>query len=78
MKKTMTCRQLGGACDVAFHAETFDEMAKISRTHAMEMYARSDEAHMDAMAQMSQLMSDPSAMQEWMDARTAEFDALTS
>ncbi len=29
--KTMTCRQLGGACDKKFHAETFDEMAELSK-----------------------------------------------
>ena len=23
----MTCKQLGGACDHAFHAETFEDMA---------------------------------------------------
>jgi hypothetical protein len=29
--KTMTCKQLGGACDQAFHAETFEEMAEKSK-----------------------------------------------
>ena len=26
--KTMTCNQLAGACDMAFHADTWEEMAK--------------------------------------------------
>ena len=25
--KTMTCKQLGGACDLEFQAETFEEIA---------------------------------------------------
>jgi len=36
--KTMTCRQLGGACDVEFHAETFQKMARLSKQHGMEMF----------------------------------------
>ena len=34
--KTMTCKQLAGACDLQFHAETFDEMAKLSQDHGTE------------------------------------------
>ena len=26
--KTITCNQLGGACDLAFHADTFESMAE--------------------------------------------------
>lgn len=29
--KTMTCNQLAGACDMEFHAGTFDEMAQLSQ-----------------------------------------------
>lgn len=28
--KTMTCRQLVGACDLEFQANTFDEIAKLA------------------------------------------------
>lgn len=28
MVKTMTCRELGGACDIKLQAETFGEMAE--------------------------------------------------
>ena len=31
--KTMTCRELGGACDLEFHANTFDEIAQLSQKH---------------------------------------------
>ena len=29
--KTMTCKQLGGACDKEFHGNTFEEMAEQSK-----------------------------------------------
>jgi len=29
--KSMTCNQLGGACDKEFHAVTFEEMAEMSK-----------------------------------------------
>ena len=54
--KTMTCKQLGGACDKEFHAETFEEMAELSKKHGMEMYQKGDEEHLEAMHQMQNLM----------------------
>ena len=76
--KTMTCKQLGGACDLAFHAETFEEMAELSKKHGMEMYKVSDEAHLKAMQEMQTLMKSPEAMAEWMEGKRNEFDALPS
>lgn len=39
----MTCRQLAGACDQEFHAETFEGMARLSQQHGREMYEKGDE-----------------------------------
>lgn len=50
--KTMTCKQLGGACDKKFHAETFDEMAELSKNHGMEMMEKGDPDHLEAMDKM--------------------------
>jgi len=36
--KTMTCRELGGACDVTFSANTFDEIGQLSKEHTKEMF----------------------------------------
>lgn len=72
----MTCNQLAGACDTEFHAETFDEMAQLSQQHGMEMFQKGDEAHLKAMELMKEKMSDPKAMQEWMDKKRQEFDSL--
>ncbi|WP_281387345.1 hypothetical protein [Arenibacter arenosicollis] len=40
--KTMTCKQLGGACDIQFHANTFKEMAELSKKHGMQMFKAGD------------------------------------
>ena len=50
--KTMTCRQLGGACDLAFRADSFEELAALSQNHGKEMFQKGDEAHLQAMAEM--------------------------
>lgn len=74
--KTMTCHQLGGACDQTFSASSFDEMAELSKAHAMQMLQKNDEAHLDAMQAMKTLMEKQGALQEWFNAKRAEFDAL--
>ena len=74
--KTMTCKQLGGACEKKFHADSFDEIAEISKQHGMEMFQGNDEAHLEAMNEMSELMQNPDAMQAWFEARKKEFEAL--
>lgn len=74
--KTMTCRQLGGACDEQFHAATFEEMGELSKTHAMAMFSQGDTAHLQAAEQMKALMQDPAAMQAWFASRKKEFDQL--
>ena len=74
--KTMTCKQLGGACDLEFHAETFDEMAKQSHEHGTEMFKAQDTAHLEAMGKMKDLMKEPEAMKKWMDEKRKEFDTL--
>jgi hypothetical protein len=72
----MTCKQLGGACNIKFQASTFEEIAEMSKQHGMEMYQKGDEAHLKAMNEMQQLMQNPKAMQEWMNAKRKEFEEL--
>ncbi|MGJ8682744.1 hypothetical protein [Paraglaciecola sp.] len=74
--KTMTCKQLGGVCDTPFSAETFDEIATQSKIHGMQMFQQQDAAHLAAMAKVKALMTDPQAMQDYMDAKRAEFEAM--
>ena len=75
--KTMTCKQLGGACDTEFQAETFEEIAELSKQHGMEMFQQKDETHMRAMQEMGELMNDPEAMNKWMEKKRQEFEALS-
>lgn len=74
--KTMTCNQLGGACDMEFKAESFEEIAEMSKQHGMEMFQKQDAAHLDAMNKMQQLMQTPGEMENWVEARRKEFEAL--
>jgi hypothetical protein len=74
--KTMTCKQLGGACDKKFHATSFDEIAGMSKQHAMEMFQKKDAAHLRAMNEMQELMKKPEAMKEWFESKKKEFGAL--
>ena len=74
--KTMTCKQLGGACDKEFHANTFEEITEMSKKHGMEMVQKGDESHLKAMNKMHELMQSPDAMSEWMANIRKEFDAL--
>ena len=74
--KTMTCKQLGGACEHQFHAKTFEEMAEMSRKHGNKMFQLGDDAHLKAMEAMQGLMQNPEAMQEWFASKQKEFEAL--
>ena len=74
--KTMTCKQLGGACDKTFSADTFDEIVTMGKRHGMEMFEKNDKSHLDAMEEISVLMQDQSKMHEWFNQKKEEFNAL--
>jgi len=74
--KTMTCKQLGGACDKVFSAKTFKEIAELSKNHGTEMYHANDTPHIEAMNDMMELMKSPDAMMIWFKEKENEFNAL--
>ena len=74
--KTMTCEQLGGACDIEFHADTFEEMADQSKKHGMEMFQSGDPGHLKVMKEMQDLMQTPNAMKEWFEKKRKAFETL--
>jgi len=74
--KTMTCVQLGGACDQKFHADTLEGMAELSQKHGMEMMEKGDQDHLKAMNVMRELMADPEAMAKWMEGKKKKFEKL--
>ncbi|MBT1705177.1 DUF1059 domain-containing protein [Chryseosolibacter indicus] len=74
--KTMTCKELGGACNQNFSADTFEEIAKMVSMHAREMVQQGDAAHIQAMNEMRNSMTSPEAMNNWMDEKRRAFNAL--
>ncbi len=73
----MTCKQLGGACELEFSAETFEEIAELSKRHGIEMFEQKDVAHLRMMAKMKQMAEKPGAFEDWMEEKQAIFDNLT-
>ena len=74
--KTMTCKQLGGACDMEFTAATFDEIAAMSKEHGGEMFKAGDKPHLEAMNAMRELMHIEGAMEKWMAEKMKAFNDL--
>ena len=74
--KTMNCKQLGGACDKEFQANTFEEMSALSKQHGMEMHQKKDAAHLKAMQEMGELMKSPEDMNKWFESKRKEFSAM--
>ncbi len=74
--KTMNCKELGGACDLEFRANTFDEIKEMSKQHGMAMFAQQDQAHLDAMQKMKASMKSPEDFVKWEQQKRKEFDAL--
>jgi len=74
--KTMTCRQLGGACDKEFSADTFEKIAEMSKEHGTEMFQKSDGPHLAAMKEIQDLMKTPEDMAKWFEEMREEFNSL--
>lgn len=74
--KTMTCNQLAGACEKTFSANTFEEIAEMSKQHGMDMFQKKDAPHLDAMNKMRELMQKPGAMEAWFESKRKEFNSL--
>jgi len=74
--KTMSCKQLGGACDFEFQANSFEEIGELSKQHAVQMMQKQDSAHLKAMNDMQVLMQDPESMRVWFENKKSEFAAL--
>ena len=75
--KTMTCKQLYGPCDAFIHGETAEEMMENSKKHAMEMVAKGDKVHIDAIEAMKKQHMDmnPEAVKRWMEKFQNDFAA---
>tara|TARA_B100000809_G_C14814105_1_gene414920 strand:- start:215 stop:454 length:240 start_codon:yes stop_codon:yes gene_type:complete len=74
--KSMTCKELGGACDQVFEANTFEELVELSKQHGMEMFQKNNPDHLKEIKKVMELMQSPIAMNEWIASKKSIFDAL--
>ena len=74
--KTMTCRQLGGPCDLQLRGETANDVIKLQDSHLKEMVASGDEAHRSAAKDMKGRWKNPVAGMGWYRKAKRDFAAL--
>ena len=74
--KTMTCRQLGGACDLELRGETADEVIQLQDKHLKEIVADGDTAHEQAAKDMKGRWKNPIKGMGWYKNTKKEFAAL--
>lgn len=74
--KTMTCKQLGGPCDLRLQGETADEVIKAQDKHLRDAVAGGDESHQDALNDMKGRWKHPIAGLSWYRAAKRDFAAL--
>ncbi len=74
--KTMTCRQLGGPCDLAHEGESADEIIKTQDAHLKEMVAAGDNAHEPALKEMKGRWKRPISGMRWYQDAKRQFAAL--
>ncbi len=63
--KTMTCQQLGGPCDLAFHGRSADDVIKAQDKHLKELVDGGDTAHVPAREEMKGRWKHPIAGMGW-------------
>ncbi len=74
--KTMTCRQLGGPCDLALSGSTADEVIKAQDRHLREVVAAGDTGHESALQAMKGRWKHPIAGMGWYRQVKRDFAAL--
>lgn len=74
--KTMTCKQLGGPCDLAHHGESADDVIKAQDAHLKEMVAAGDTAHVPANDEMRGRWKRPLSGMRWYKQAKRDFAAL--
>jgi hypothetical protein len=62
---TMTCKQLGGPCDLALEGTTADEVIKAQDRHLREAVAAGDATHESALSDMKGRWKHPIAGMGW-------------
>jgi predicted small metal-binding protein len=74
--KAMTCKQLGGACDLELRGETADDVIKAQDKHLREVVAGGDTAHQPALDAMKGRWKHPIKGMGWYKDTKRAFAAL--
>jgi len=74
--KTMTCRQLGGPCDLRHQGNTANDVIKAQDRHLNEAVADGDAAHEDALKDMQGRWKKPLSGMAWYRKAKRDFAAL--
>jgi predicted small metal-binding protein len=74
--KTMTCKQLGGPCDLQLQGNTADEVIKAQDRHLKDAVAAGDDAHEDALKSMKGRWKRPISGLGWYRKVKRDFAAL--
>ena len=74
--KSMTCEQLGGACELRLRGENADDVIKAQDSHLREAVASGDDAHRSALEAMDGRWKHPVAGMKWYRKAKRDFAAL--
>ena len=74
--KSMTCQQMGGPCEAAFHGDKADTVIKAQDSHLKEMVSGGDTTHEDALKSMQGRWKNPIAGMGWYMKTKKAFAAL--
>jgi hypothetical protein len=72
----MTCRQLGGACDLPLRGATANEVIKLQDKHLNDVVAGGDETHDRALGEMKGRWKHPVSGMSWYRKAKRDFAAL--
>jgi hypothetical protein len=74
--KTMTCKQLGGPCDLSHHGDNANDVIKAQDRHLREAVVQGDETHKGALDEMKGRWRNPIAGMGWYRRAKRDFAAI--
>jgi hypothetical protein len=74
--KTMTCKQLGGPCDLEHHGEDYNEIIKAQDQHLKDVVAAGGTEHEPALKEMKGRWKRPVSGMKWYKQVQRDFAAL--
>ena len=76
--KTMTCKQLGGTCELEHHGDDYNVIIKAQDQHLKDVVAAGDTAHEPALKDMKARWRKPVSGMKWYKQVQRDFEALPS